>query len=130
MKSLSHPKDCSLPGSSVHGIFQARVLEWIAIAFSGQLRLDHNKLISVSSCFLWLHSKASAEETKCYLSHYSGLAEVLFLFGRNDHWPNAINMNTLQLIQELFQVLRKRHFNRKIRDFPGIPVVKTVFPMR
>ena len=28
------PMDCSLPGSSVHGIFQARVLEWIAIAFS------------------------------------------------------------------------------------------------
>ena len=28
--------DCSLPGSSVHGIFQARVLEWGAIAFSGQ----------------------------------------------------------------------------------------------
>ena len=27
--------DCSLPGSSVHGIFQARVLEWGAIAFSG-----------------------------------------------------------------------------------------------
>ena len=26
--------DCSLPGSSVHGIFQARVLEWVAIAFS------------------------------------------------------------------------------------------------
>ena len=26
--------DCSLPGSSVHGIFQARVLEWFAIAFS------------------------------------------------------------------------------------------------
>ena len=31
---LSNPKDCSLPGSSVHGIFQARVLEWGAIAFS------------------------------------------------------------------------------------------------
>ena len=31
---LSHPMDCSLPGSSVHGIFQARVLEWGAIAFS------------------------------------------------------------------------------------------------
>ena len=26
--------DCSLPGSSAHGIFQARVLEWVAIAFS------------------------------------------------------------------------------------------------
>ena len=31
--------DCSLPGSSVHGIFQARVLEWGAIAFSELLLL-------------------------------------------------------------------------------------------
>ena len=30
----SDPMDCSLPGSSVHGIFQARILEWGAIAFS------------------------------------------------------------------------------------------------
>ena len=29
----SDPRDCSLPGSSVHGIFQARVLEWVAVAF-------------------------------------------------------------------------------------------------
>ena len=32
--TLSDPLDCSLPSSSVHGIFQARVLEWGAIAFS------------------------------------------------------------------------------------------------
>ena len=32
--TLHDPMDCSLPGSSVHGIFQARVLEWGAIAFS------------------------------------------------------------------------------------------------
>ena len=32
--TLCDPTDCSLPGSSVHGIFQARVLEWGAIAFS------------------------------------------------------------------------------------------------
>ena len=32
--TLSDPQDCSLPGSSIHGIFQARVLEWGAIAFS------------------------------------------------------------------------------------------------
>ena len=31
---LSDPMDYSLPGSSIHGIFQARVLEWGAIAFS------------------------------------------------------------------------------------------------
>ena len=34
--TLSDPMDCSLPGSSVHGIFQARVLEWGATAFSGR----------------------------------------------------------------------------------------------
>ena len=34
--TLSDPMDCSLPGSSVHGIFQAGVLEWHAIAFSGK----------------------------------------------------------------------------------------------
>ena len=34
--TLSDPMDCSSPGSSVHGIFQARVLEWGAIAFSQQ----------------------------------------------------------------------------------------------
>ena len=32
--TLSDPMDCSPPGSSIHGIFQARVLEWGAIAFS------------------------------------------------------------------------------------------------
>ena len=32
--TLYHPRDCSLPGSSIHGIFQARVLEWVTIAFS------------------------------------------------------------------------------------------------
>ena len=32
--SLSDPMDCSLPGSSDHGIFQVRVLEWGAISFS------------------------------------------------------------------------------------------------
>ena len=32
--TLSNPMDCSLPGSSIHGIFQARVLEWVAIAFA------------------------------------------------------------------------------------------------
>ena len=38
--TLSDPMDCSLPGSSIHGIFQARVLEWGAIAFSGELLYD------------------------------------------------------------------------------------------
>ena len=32
--TLCDPMDCSLPGFSVHGIFQVRILEWVAIAFS------------------------------------------------------------------------------------------------
>ena len=40
--TLSDPMDCSLPGSSVRGIFQARVLEWGAIAFS-EVGLDDAK---------------------------------------------------------------------------------------
>ena len=41
--TLSDPMDCSLAGSSVHGIFQARVLEWGAIAFSGLNHYHHAK---------------------------------------------------------------------------------------
>ena len=32
--TLCDPMDCSLPGSSIHGILQARILEWVAISFS------------------------------------------------------------------------------------------------
>ena len=38
--SLTDPMDCRLPGSSVHGIFQARVLEWGAIAFSDRDNIE------------------------------------------------------------------------------------------
>ena len=55
--TLSDPLDCSLPGSSVHGISQARVLEWGAIAFSNILMLvilnsvsDILKICAISEC--------------------------------------------------------------------------------
>ena len=41
--TLSDPMDFSLPGSSIHGIFQARVLEWGAIAFSGKEEASESK---------------------------------------------------------------------------------------
>ena len=43
--TLSDPMDCSLPGSSVHGIFQARVVEWGAIAFSDEDVKPHAKVV-------------------------------------------------------------------------------------
>ena len=54
--TLIDPMDCSLPGSSVHGIFQARVLEWVAIAFSNIksniLQLGKDKADYVPGCVL------------------------------------------------------------------------------
>ena len=44
--TLSDPMDCSLPGSSVHGIFQARVLEWGATAFSNTPTQTHFPIVS------------------------------------------------------------------------------------
>ena len=45
--TLSDPMDCSPLGPSVHGIFQARVLEWGAIAFSGYcINVAHSKKIA------------------------------------------------------------------------------------
>ena len=41
--TLSDPMDCSPPGSAIHGIFQARVLEWGAIAFSNDQPTKHIK---------------------------------------------------------------------------------------
>ena len=43
--TLSDPMDCSLPGSSVHWIFQARVLEWVAIAFSNDVWVSFKTMI-------------------------------------------------------------------------------------
>ena len=48
-RTLRDPMDCSLPGSSIHGIFQARVLEWGAIAFSA----THLYLVGYFTASLW-----------------------------------------------------------------------------
>ena len=50
--TLSDPMDCNLPGSSVHGIFRARVLEWGAIAFS-DIHLNMPQIFS-SLLFIFL----------------------------------------------------------------------------
>ena len=44
-QTLSDPMDCSLPGSSIHGILQARVLEWDSIALAIQSNLGLSKYI-------------------------------------------------------------------------------------
>ena len=66
-RTLSDSMDCSLPGSSVHGIFQAEVLEWGAIAFSSWLSL------SLSNSFLTLQTVAC-------------LVPLSMQFSRQEYW--------------------------------------------
>ena len=54
--TLSYPMDCSLPSSSIHGIFQARVLEWGAIAFSEDLCYRTQNLLSCYNIWLFYFS--------------------------------------------------------------------------
>ena len=72
--TFSDPMDCSLPGSSIHGIFQARVLEWGAIAFSaGRAQSLLNSNVSLPFLLLLtrrggysLGSLAGAGSWKCW----------------------------------------------------------------
>ena len=64
--TLSDPMVCSLPGSSVHGIFQARVLEWGAIAFSNNSYTTHKweidgETVEMVSDFIFFGSKITAD---------------------------------------------------------------------
>ena len=69
--TLSDPIDCSLPGSSIHGIFQAKVLEWGAIAFSdsslGFSFCPNNRIV------LWKKKK----KINFYIVHVTRLKEGL-----------------------------------------------------
>ena len=75
--TLSNPMDCSLPGSSVQEIFQARVLEWGAIAFSP------SKTRSSPSLSIWetalYHNPAPSEIQHCFN-----------LYPCNSHWISAL----------------------------------------
>ena len=76
--TLRDPMDCSLPGSSVHRIFQARVLEWVAISLS---RMTFTKL-RVSFCLLSVFVK---ERIRSVLSNYfSAFIEIGFTSFAND----------------------------------------------
>ena len=67
--TLCDPMDCSLPGSSVHGIFQARVLKWVAIAFSCNCMVIHQ--FNFQEGFHYMGYKGGWMESHDYL--FSGL---------------------------------------------------------
>ena len=73
--TLSDPMDCSLPVSSIHGIFQARVLEWVAIAFSN--------ISQHQSLFQWvnpLHQVAKVMELLLQHQSFQWIFRIDFLY--------------------------------------------------
>ena len=84
-RTLSDPMDCSLPGSSVHGIFQARVLEWGAIAFS-----------SFQNCFL---TKKHHPETLMDEVHRIRLSDIFQLHRLSPSGTSEPTCSTLPLPQ-------------------------------
>ena len=65
--SLCNPMDYSPPGSSVHGIFQARILEWVAISFSGDLPnpgIKHISHIGWQVLYIPSHRRSSTNIVK------------------------------------------------------------------
>ena len=81
--TLRDPMDCSPPGSSVHGIFQARVLEWGAIAFSTLSstfihfkKEIYGSMVDLQCCVSF---KCAANDSVIHI-HISILFQILFLY--------------------------------------------------
>ena len=76
--TLSDPVDCSLPGSSIHGIFQTRVLEWGAIAFSNPYTAAAAAAKSLQLC-----------PTLCDPRDGTHQAPPSLGFSRQEHWSGC-----------------------------------------
>ena len=97
--TLSDPMDCSLLGSSIHGIFPARVLEWDAIAFSNSSYIYwcYFNLSHLPNCFL--------SPTFCHfaLNLIRGLAEW--------YWGNSVIVYKVFLLCVIYINVRKFRFS-------------------
>ena len=79
--SLCNPMDCSLPGSSVHGILQTRILEWVAMpSFRGSSQPRDQTCISCVSCIgRWILISSSTGAALTPVAHSCIFCSVLFL---------------------------------------------------
>ena len=114
--TLCDPMDCSLQGSSIHGIFQARVPEWGAISFSRWSSQPRGQtLVSqiAGKCFtVW-----ATKEAVIWLSTVLIVALML---------TNSLVILTGWFLLIDFQRGALGSYNKLDRDFPGSPVVKTL----
>ena len=113
--TLCDPVDCSLPGSSVHGILQARILEWVAISFSRGSSRPRNTQVSCIAdrgFILWATREALPELAQTPV-HTVGDAiqpslSLLFLY------PPVFNLSQHQ---GLFKWVSSSHQVAKVLEF-------------
>ena len=109
--TLSDPMDCSLPGSSIHGIFQARVLEWSAIAFSEDtITYDYIKSTKTLKNF-------SPEDTFTSVQLYLGILYVVLPQGFSSI---TVANNYSIVVQETNN--KKNGFFKCLAIFPILPL--------
>ena len=106
--TLGDPMDCSPPGFSIHGIFQARVLEWDAIAFSKVLKLAKDKAsppvrvwqrlltmgspVSHGSSWIWSEIPKTIRGAPASFWHQSGSWIVISSRETSSHLPGEKNL--------------------------------------
>ena len=80
--TLCDPLDCSPPGSSVHGILQARILEWVVISFSrGSFQPRDQTLISYVSCFgSWIWGCKESDMTEQLIHNHHHIYIFFYLY--------------------------------------------------
>ena len=110
---LCNPLDCSLPGSSVHGILQARMLKWVAISSSrGSPGPRDQTRVSCSSCIAgrlfiaeplgreisinpWVRDEKIGPKEMHAAWSQTGWASVFYIEGPQERQTNAYNMQAI-----------------------------------
>ena len=103
--TLYNPMDCSLPGFSIHGIFQARILEWVAISFSRTSSwprdcIQVSRTVGSQSLYRLSH-QGSLKESESR----SAVSDSLWLHGLYSPWSSLgqnAGVGSLSLLQGIF----------------------------
>ena len=127
LKLLNHVMDCSLPGSSVHGIFQARVLEWGAISFSrgsswprGQTRVS----CIVGRCFtVWATREVHQGSVIWSQNLLVCLTPCIFIVP--PHWCKETLRRSGHRIIDIWHLALKRNVELSLLKCPS-PAVKSL----
>ena len=105
--TLCDPVDCSPPGSSVHGILQARILEWVAISFSrGSSRPRDRTQVSCIAGRFFTTEPAGKPIAHTETVYFSGLSHHVLRCALRDIWLNYLTPLSSEMLSTALPILR------------------------